>query len=143
MQLVLVDTVYITLYCNILEVLWRCSTCNQKRSRMDLVDLIRSRVHAIGCVMVCVCVSTPGQRVSFHRFTHLLPTDSTAGGRGISSCGLCQRSSTLDDQENVPAINRCSRCSTLGLFPWSFMLPPRNRFPSADLQQLSRRFECH
>ena len=53
MQLVLVDTVYITLYCNILEVLWRCSTCNQKRSRMDLVDLIRSRVHAIGCVMVC------------------------------------------------------------------------------------------
>ena len=26
-----------------------------------------------------------------------------AGGGGISSCGLCQRSSTLDDQENVPA----------------------------------------
>ena len=28
---------------------------------------------------------------------------STAGGRGFSSRGLCQRSSTLDDQVNVPA----------------------------------------
>ena len=28
-----------------------------------------------------------------------------AGGRGISSCGLCHRSSTLDDQVNVPALS--------------------------------------
>ena len=26
-----------------------------------------------------------------------------AGGKGISSCGLCQRCSTVDDQGNVPA----------------------------------------
>ena len=54
--------------------------------------------------LVCVCV---------HPWTKgfpppLFPRLSTnffnqAGGRGISSRGLCQRSSTLDDQENVPA----------------------------------------
>ena len=62
------------------------------------------RMKTKGSLATGVCVCVPGQRVSFHRFTHLLPTDSTAGGRGISSCGLCQRSSTLDDQENVPAL---------------------------------------
>ena len=53
-------------------------------------------------VVICsVCVCQPlGQGFTF---TTTSTTVSHAGGRGISSCGLCQRSSTLDDQENVPA----------------------------------------
>ena len=53
-----------------------------------------SSFHLPRCCGTCVC------NICIDVKLHII-----AGGRGISSCGLCQRISTLDDQENVPALN--------------------------------------
>ena len=69
------------------------------------------------CVCVCnVCrdVNLLVPSVPFVYSYHILYF--FAGGRGISRCGLCQRSSTLDDQENVPALYYIYIVPPLGAF---------------------------
>ena len=90
------------------------------------------------CVCVCVCVSTPGQRVFHH---HL----SQAGGRSaiaslLPTKTLAIGSETRPDQSGVPAFNTLTPMVhpvAVSLFPWSFMLPPPNKFPTAAFSRRS------
>ena len=50
-----------------------------------------------------MCVCTVWIDVKLRLYIILYYIIFLAGGTRISSCGLCQRSSTLDDQVNVPA----------------------------------------
>ena len=90
-----------------------------------------------GCNLLCVCVCQPlGQGFTF---TTTSTTVSHAGGRGISSCGLCQRSSTLDDQENVPAQWHYSTFPCCVLVPWLLLtiLSPQTGFPPQTCSRLA------
>ena len=69
-----------------------------------------SSVHVVfflRAVCVCVCQFLCQRKTTTMFFsliqvlTHYV---QQAGGRGISGCSLCQRSSTLEDQVNVPAV---------------------------------------
>ena len=109
----------------------------------------------LAVVYVCVCVNpwTKGSPLLtfsffppvFHperNFHQQGATESLHGCRQRSSMQLT-RISRLITVTYLPQQPLTTLSNLPGLFPWSFMLPPRNRFPSADLQQLSRRFECH
>ena len=76
-------------------------------------------------IYIYVCVSTPGQRVSFHRFTRFHPPNLSQGGKasGDEPCPTKLsrwRGSTKGRFGVYLPYNFCTSCSTLGLFSWWF-----------------------
>ena len=96
-------------------------------------------------MLVCVCVSTPGQRVFHHHSFHAfqLPWTTPYIGRGVEQacrapltklCSLVRISG--QDAADVPARSFTSCYTTLPRFAsWSFMFPPPNLSFAADLSR--------
>ena len=80
----------------------------ENRSEQNINIVARKEPFSYLTIELLVCVTLEITGI-FLECTACFLLRVTAGGRGISSCGLCQRSSTLDAQEIVPAFGAPGR----------------------------------